>query len=72
MAKVMRKCFPTVMLEKTLESPLDYKEIQPAHSVEAEKSRIKVPADQAASEGPLSSLLAMTAFYWVFTPGRER
>ena len=25
-------CFWTVMLEKTLESPLDYKEIQPVHS----------------------------------------
>ena len=25
-------CFWTVVLEKTLESPLDYKEIQPAHS----------------------------------------
>ena len=39
--------------------------------LEAEKSRIKVPADQAASEGPLSSLLAMTAFYWVFTRQKE-
>ena len=27
-------CFWTVMLEKTLESPLDYKEIQPVHSKE--------------------------------------
>ena len=25
-------CFWTVVLEKTLESPLDYKEIQPVHS----------------------------------------
>ena len=25
-------CFCTVVLEKTLESPLDYKEIQPVHS----------------------------------------
>ena len=25
-------CFWTVMLEKTLESPLDFKEIQPVHS----------------------------------------
>ena len=39
--------------------------------LEAEKPRIKVPADQAASEGPLSSLLAMTAFYWVFTRQKE-
>ena len=26
------RCFWTVVLEKTLESPLDYKEIQPVHS----------------------------------------
>ena len=30
-AQRLKLCFWTVVLEKTLESPLDYKEIQPVH-----------------------------------------
>ena len=30
--KAERRCFWTVVLQKTLESPLDYKEVQPVHS----------------------------------------
>ena len=35
-------CFWTVVLEKTLESPLDYKEIQPVHSLEGLMLKLKL------------------------------
>ena len=45
-------CFWTVMLEKTLESPLDYKEIQPVHS-EGDQSWVFFGRDDAKAEAPV-------------------
>ena len=45
-------CFWTVVLEKTLESPLDYKEIQPAHS-KGEQSWVFFGRTDAEAETPI-------------------
>jgi len=45
-------CFWTVMLEKTLESPLDCKEIQPVHS-KGNQSWIFIGRTDAAAEVPV-------------------
>ena len=45
-------CFWTVVLEKTLESPLDCKEIQPVHS-EGDQSWTFIGRTDAASETPI-------------------
>ena len=44
-------CFWTVVLEKTLESPLDYKEIQPVHPKE-NQSWIFIGSTDAEAESP--------------------
>ena len=45
-------CFWTVVLEKTLESPLDFKEIQPVHS-KGNQSRISIGRTDAEAETPI-------------------
>ena len=45
-------CFWTVMLEKTLESPLDWKEIQPVHP-KGNQSRIFIGRTDAEAETPI-------------------
>ena len=45
-------CFWTVVLEKTLESPLDCKEIQPVHS-KGNQSRIFIGKTDAEAETPI-------------------
>ena len=45
-------CFQTVVLEKTLESPLDSKEIQPVHP-KGDQSRIFTGKTDAEAEAPL-------------------
>ena len=45
-------CFWTVVLEKTLESPLDCKEIQPVHP-KGDKSRIFIGRTDAEAETPI-------------------
>ena len=45
-------CFWTVMLEKTLESPLDYKEIQPVHS-KGDQSCVFFGRTDAKAETPI-------------------
>ena len=45
-------CFWTVVLEKTLESPLDCKEIQPVHS-EGDQSRVFFGRNDAKGETPI-------------------
>ena len=42
----------TVVLEKTLESPLDYKEIQPVHP-EGDKSWVFIGKTDAEAEAPV-------------------
>ena len=44
-------CFWTVVLEKTLESPLDCKEIQPVHS-KVDQSRVFIGRTDAEAETP--------------------
>ena len=48
----MNWCFWTVMLEKTLESPLDCKEIHPVHP-KGDQSRIFVERSDAEAEAPI-------------------
>ena len=45
-------CFWTVVLEKTLESPLDYKEIQPVHS-KGDQSWVFFGRTDAEAEAPV-------------------
>ena len=45
-------CFWTVVLEKTLESPLDYKEIQPVHP-KGNQSWVFIGRTDAEAEAPL-------------------
>ena len=45
-------CFLTVVLEKTLESPLDYKEIQPVHP-KGDQSWIFIGRTDAEAETPI-------------------
>ena len=45
-------CFWTVVLEKTLESPLDYKEIQPVHS-KGNQSWVFIGRTDAEAETPI-------------------
>ena len=45
-------CFWTVVLEKTLESPLDFKEIQPVHP-KGDRSWIFIGRTDAESEAPI-------------------
>ena len=45
-------CFRTVVLEKTLESPLDYKEIQPVHP-RGNQSWIFIGRTDAVAETPI-------------------
>ena len=45
-------CFWTVVLEKTLESPLDFKEIQPVHS-EGDQPWIFTGRTDAEAEAPI-------------------
>ena len=45
-------CFRTVVLEKTLESPLDYKEIQPAHP-KGDQSWVFIERTDAEAETPI-------------------
>ena len=44
-------CFETVVLEKTLESPLDYKEIQPVH-LKGDQSWVFIGRTDAEAETP--------------------
>ena len=46
------RCFWTVLLEKTLESPLDWKEVQPVHPKE-NKSWISIGRTDAEAETPI-------------------
>ena len=46
------RCFETVLLEKTLESPLDCKEIQPVHP-KGNQSRIFLGRTDAEAEVPI-------------------
>ena len=46
------RCFWTVMLEKTLESPLDCKEIQPVHPKE-DQSWVFIESTDAEAETPM-------------------
>ena len=46
------RCFWTVVLEKTLESPLDYKEIQPVHP-KGDQSCIFIGRTDAEAETPV-------------------
>ena len=45
-------CFWTVVLEKTLESPLDWKEIQPVHP-KGDQSRVFIGRTDAEAETPI-------------------
>ena len=45
-------CFWTVVLEKTLQSPLDYKEIQPVHS-KGDQSWVFIGRIDAKAEAPI-------------------
>ena len=45
-------CFQTVVLEKTLESPLDYKEIKPVHT-KGNQSWIFIGRTDAEAEAPI-------------------
>ena len=45
-------CFLTLVLEKTLESPLDFKEIQPVHP-EGDKSWVFIGRIDAEAETPI-------------------
>ena len=58
----MNWCFWTVVLEKTLESPLDCKEIKPVHS-EGNQSRIFIGRTDAEAETPI--LWALDAKNWL-------
>ena len=49
---VINWCFWTVVLEKTLESPLDCKEIQPVHS-EGDQSWVFIGRTDAKAETPI-------------------
>ena len=46
------RCFSTLVLEKTLVSPLDYKEIQPVHP-EGDKSWVFIGRTDAEAETPI-------------------
>ena len=46
------RCFWTVVLEKTLESPLDYKEIQPVHP-KGDQSWVFIGRTDAEAETPI-------------------
>ena len=61
-AECWRRCFWTVMLEKTLESPLDCKEIQPVHH-KGNKSWIFIGRTDAEAETPI--LWPPDAKYWL-------
>ena len=52
MKKAERRCFWIVVLEKTLESPLDCKEIQPVHS-EGDQSWVFIGRTDAKAETPI-------------------
>ena len=52
-------CFWTVVLEKTLESPLDYKEIQPVHP-KANQPWIYIGRTDAEAEAPILHLMQRT------------
>ena len=56
-------CFWSVVLDKTLEGPLDYKEIQPVHP-EGEKSWVFIGRTEAEAETPL--LWSPHAKSWLF------
>ena len=59
-----RWCFSTVVLEKTLESPLDCKEIQPIHP-KGDKSWVFIGRNDAEAETPiLWPLDAKNWFIW--------
>ena len=51
-AELKNWCFWTVVLEKTLESPLDYKEIQPVHS-KGDQSWVFFGSNDAKAETPV-------------------
>ena len=46
------RCFPSVVLEKTLESPLEYKEIQPVHP-KGDQSWVFIGRTDAEAETPI-------------------
>ena len=46
------ECFENVVLEKTLESPLDYKEIQPVHP-KGDKSWVFIGKTDVKAEIPI-------------------
>ena len=56
-------CFLTVVLEKTLESPLDCNEIQPVHS-EGDQSWIFIGRTDAEAEAPILWLPDAKIKYW--------
>ena len=51
-AQRLKLCFWTVVLEKTLESPLDWKEIQPVH-LKGNQSWILIGRTDAEAETPI-------------------
>ena len=55
-------CFLTVVMEKTLESPLDWKEIQPVHP-KGNKSEIFIGRTNAEAETPI--LWPTDVKYWL-------
>ena len=57
------QCFQTVVLEKTLESPLDYKEIQPFHP-KGKQSWIFIGRNDAEAEAPTLCLPDVKS--WLF------
>ena len=50
--ELKNSCFWTVVLEKTLESPLDYKEIQPVHP-KGDQSWVFIGMTDAEAETPI-------------------
>ena len=61
-------CFWTVVLEKTLESPLDYEEIQPVHP-KGEQSWVFTGRNDAEAESPI--LWPLHVKSWLIRVGKD-
>ena len=64
-------CFWTVMLEKTLESPLDYKEIKPVHP-KGNQPWIFIGRTDAEAEAPILRLLDVKNWPIIKDPDAEK
>ena len=64
-------CFWTVVLEKTLESPLDCKEIQPVHP-KGDQSWVFIGRTDAEAETPILGHLMRRLFWKDFDAGKDR